>query len=229
MGKRQLGQMQPFELVLTLIVADLATIPMVESSVPILHGIVPLLTLVSLHYFLTIITRKSDALNKLVSGKPVIVINPKGIDYSALKKLNISLDDLFETIRSCGSFSLDEVQYAIVETNGKVNVLTKKDFTPLAIGNAMISDGKNIKLKALEKIDENTIPITLISEGSMLKNNVKIAKLEEKDILNLLKRVKTKKIKDVLVLTIDGNGKVYFQTKKGTYKVFNINYSQEIV
>ena len=81
MGKRQLGQMQPFEFVLALIIADLATIPMAESSVPILHGIVPLLTLVTLHYFLTIITKKSEIFNKIISGKPVIVINPRGIDY----------------------------------------------------------------------------------------------------------------------------------------------------
>ena len=129
MGKRQLGQMQPFELVLTLIIADLATIPMAEASVPILHGVIPLLTLVVLHYFLTLLTRKSEILNKVISGKPVIVINPNGVDYNAIKNLNISIDDLFESVRGCGYFSLDEIQYAIVETNGTVNVLAKKDFS----------------------------------------------------------------------------------------------------
>ena len=131
MGKRQLGQMQPFELVLTLIIADLATIPMAENAVPVLHGVVPLLTLVCLHFLLTILTRKSDVLNKVISGKPVIVVNPDGIDYDALQKLNISIDDLFEAIRGCNYFSFDEIQYAIVETNGTVNVLPKKDYAPL--------------------------------------------------------------------------------------------------
>ena len=81
MGKRQLGQMQPFELVLALIIADLATIPMAEIGVPVLHGIIPLLTLVILHFILTLLCRISAKFSMLVSGKPVIIINPKGIDY----------------------------------------------------------------------------------------------------------------------------------------------------
>ena len=229
MGKRQLGQMQPFELVLTLIIADLATIPMAESSVPVLHGIVPLLTLVTMHYFLTLITRKSDLLNRVISGKPVIVINPNGIDYNALKQLNISLDDLFEAIRGCNYFSIDEVQYAIVETNGTVNVLPKKDFSPLTV-----SDIKNAKFekensKLLLDEEKTTIPVTLISEGTVMKNNVEIANVDDDFIAWVLKKTNTKKIKDVLVLTLDSNGKIYFQTKKGKGIVLESSYSKEAV
>ena len=101
MGKRQLGQMQPFELVLTLIIADLATIPMAEVSVPVLHGIVPLLSLVILHFLLTLLCKNSQWLSKVISGKPVILINPKGIDYSAMKKLNLATDDIFAALREC--------------------------------------------------------------------------------------------------------------------------------
>ena len=119
MGKRQLGQMQPFELVLTLIIADLATIPMAEVSVPVLHGIVPLLTLVILHFVLTFLSKISNKFASFLSGKPVIVINPDGIDYKALKNLNISVDDVFEAIRGCGYFKIEQIQYAIMETNGK--------------------------------------------------------------------------------------------------------------
>ena len=231
MGKRQLGQMQPFELVLTLIIADLATIPMAESSVPVLHGIVPLLTLVAMHYFLTLITRKSDLLNRVISGKPVIVINPNGIDYDAVQKLNISLDDLFEAIRGCNYFSIDEVQYAIVETNGTVNVLPKKDFSPV-----VISDLKNTKIEINDKkaktvLDEEktTIPVTLVSEGKVMKNNIKVANVSEDFISWVLKKTCTKKIKDVLVLTLDGNGKIYFQTKKGKGMVLQSTYYKEAV
>ena len=99
MGKRQLGQMQPFEFVLTLIIADLATIPMAEVSVPVLHGIVPLLTLVVIYFILTVITKSSQILSKFISGKPSIIINPKGIDYEAIKKLNLSTDDIFASLR----------------------------------------------------------------------------------------------------------------------------------
>ena len=102
MGKRQLGQMQPFELVLTLIIADLATIPMAEVSVPVLHGIIPVFTLVLLHFVLTAFSKLSPKFGYFISGKPVIVINPKGVDYKALKALNLSIDDLFEAIRGQG-------------------------------------------------------------------------------------------------------------------------------
>lgn len=230
MGKRQLGQMQPFELVLTLIIADLATIPMAESSVPILHGVIPLLTLVTVHYFLTIITKKSDVLNRFISGKPIIVINPKGVDYNAIKSLNISVDDLFEAIRGNGFFSLDEIQYAIVETNGTINALSKNDFSPVTLGNLKeISNGNSFKLKNISEIDAPTIPITLIAEGKINKNNLKAASLEENDIKKILEKTKTKNIKNVLILTIDGNGKVYFQAKKGNYQTFTYPYSKVVI
>ena len=230
MGKRQLGQMQPFELVLTLIIADLATIPMAEASVPILHGVIPLLTLVVLHYFLTLITRKSEILNKVISGKPVIVINPNGVDYNAIKNLNISIDDLFESVRGCGYFSLDEIQYAIVETNGTVNVLAKKDFSPVTLGN--ISEtlkNSSISEKKLENIDETTIPMTLIAEGKINKNNLKLANLEKSNVEEILKEANFKRVKDVLILTIDGNGKIYIQGIKGKYQTLTYNYKKEVV
>ena len=230
MGKRQLGQMQPFELVLTLIIADLATIPMAEASIPILHGIIPLLTLVVVHYILTLISRKSDKLNRVISGKPVIVINPRGIDYNAVKSLNISIDDLFEAIRSCGFFSIDEVQYAIVETNGTFNVLSKKDFSPVTIGDlSNISNKNNSMKKNIKNIDETTIPITLIADGKINKDNIKLANLTEDDFNKILKIIKVKKIKKILVLTIDGNGKIYMQEKKGNYSIFSFNKRREAI
>ena len=230
MGKRQLGQMQPFELVLTLIIADLATIPMAESSVPILHGLVPLFTLVTVHFFLALATRSSNFLNKVISGKPVIVVNPKGIDYQAIKNLNISVDDLFEAIRGCGFFSLDEVQYAIVETNGTVNVLPKKDSSPVTVGDLKETmPQENLKLEKLKEIDETTIPITLVAEGKINKNNLKLSKLNESKLQKIIKNAGGKHVKDILILTIDGNGKIYYQQKKGTFKTLEIDYSKEIV
>ncbi len=230
MGKRQLGQMQPFELVLTLVIADLATIPMAESSVPILHGLVPLFTLVTVHFFLALATRSSNFLNKVISGKPVIVVNPKGIDYQAIKNLNISVDDLFEAIRGCGFFSLDEVQYAIVETNGTVNVLPKKDSSPVTVGDLKETmPQENLKLEKLKEIDETTIPITLVAEGKINKNNLKLSKLNESKLQKIIKNAGGKHIKDILILTIDGNGKIYYQQKKGTFKTLEIDYSKEIV
>lgn len=208
MGKRQIGQMQPFELVLTLIIADLATIPMAESSVPVLHGVIPLLTLVVVHYFLTLISKNSVKFGNFISGKPVIVINPKGIDEKALHSLNITVDDLFEAIRGAGYFNLEEVQYAIMETNGTVNVLPKAEFSPVV--------NKDLKLK----IEETSIPVTLVSEGKLMKNNINLAGVDLLFIEKFMKKAGIDKISKVLVLTLNKSGTVYIQEKNKEFKTF---------
>ena len=209
MGKRQLGQMQPFELVLTLIIADLATIPMAEVSVPVLHGIIPLFTLVLLHFVLTSLSKISPQFGVFISGKPVIIINPNGIDYKAMKDLNLSIDDLFEAIRGQGFFSLEQIQYAIMETNGKVSVMPKAEFAPVTNG-----DMKN-------KIEDSNIPVNLVSEGKILKDNLKVAQVEENFILEFINsKVKGAKLKKVLVMTLDKQGNVFLQMMKGNSMTF---------
>lgn len=200
--------MQPFELVLTLIIADLATIPMAEVSVPVLHGIIPLLTLVVLHFLLTFITRSSAFLSKVVSGKPVIIINPKGIDYKAMKNLNLSTDDIFGALREMGYFSIDQVQYAIMETNGKVSVMPKAESAPATNG--------DLKLD----VDESFLPITLVSEGKVLKENLALAGFNDEKLEKLVKAQGCKSIKEILLLTVDKMGKSYLQLMKGEGKSF---------
>lgn len=210
MGKRQLGQMQPFELVLTLIIADLATIPMAEVAMPVLHGIVPLLTLVVLHYVLTLLCKVSTKFSNFLSGKPVIVINPEGIDYRALRDLNISVDDVLEAIRGCGYFKLEQIQYAIMETNGKMSVLPKSNFAPVTV--------QDMKLK----VEKSTIPVNIISEGKIMKENLAIAKVDESKIKEILDKAQVKKVKDVLIMTIDKNGSVFLQKFKGKYQTLQV-------
>lgn len=209
MGKRQLGQMQPFELVLTLIIADLATIPMAEVGVPVLHGIIPLFTLVILHFLLTMLTRSSTTMAAVVSGKPVIVINADGIDYKAMKKLSITVDDILEAMRGLGYFSLDQVEFAIMETNGKLSVLPKAEYAPAT----------NESVKA--KVEKSVIPVNLVCEGKIMKENLSIAMVDEKFVLNFLKEKNPHaKLKDVLVMTFDKNGQVYLQYKTGAKQVY---------
>ena len=206
--------MQPFELVLTLIIADLATIPMAEVSVPVLHGIVPLLTLVILHFILTIVTRSSQKISKFISGKPVILINPKGIDYDAMKKLSLSTDDIFAALRECGYFNISQVQYAIMETNGKVSVMPKAEFAPATNG--------DLKLD----IQNSFIPIILVSEGKIIKENADLAGLQDKQIQQLVKDNGNGTIKNCLLLTIDQTGLGFIQMIKGEGKEFS---SQKLV
>ena len=210
MGKRQIGQMQPFEFVLTLIIADLATIPMAEISVPLLNGIVPLLTLVFFHFVLTTLTRKSNLFSKIISGKPIIIINPNGIDYDAIKKLNITIDDLFEAMRGAGYFNIAEVQYAIMETNGKVSIMPKPDKSPVT--------SFDLKIKK-----ENTsIPLTIISEGKFMEDNLNLSSKNKDFFIKLIKKYKINTIKSILLLTITEQGEVFLQQKNKPCMVINI-------
>ncbi len=199
MGKRQIGQMQPFELVLTLIIADLATIPMAEMSVPLLHGIIPLFTLVLVHFLLTIISKKSTKFSRMLSGKPIIVVNPNGLDYEALRELNISVDDIFGAIRAKGYFKLEQIQYAIMETNGTINVMPKSEFSPVTNGDMDI------------KIEDERLPITLVSEGSLMKENLALANVDAEFVNKMLKKAKISSVKKCIVLTFDGNNQIYAQ------------------
>ena len=217
MGKRQLGEMQPFELVLTLIVADLVTIPMAEISVPVMHGIIPLFTLVFLHFLLTFLSAKSSHFSHFLSGKPVIVINPDGIDFKSLKNLNMSIDDVFEAIRGCGYFSIEQIQYAIMETNGKMSILPKAEYAPVT--------AQDMKLKT----EESSIPVNVINEGKIVKQNLPILKMREDDVEKIIKVAKIKKVKDVLVMTIDKNGKVFLQPFGKSGMVFNLKQKEKVV
>ena len=215
MGKRQLGQMQPFELVLTLILADLGTIPMAEVSVPLLHGIVPLITLVLVHYALTLITKASPKLGYFLSGRPVIIIDENGINYDALKKLNITVDDLCESLRGLGYFSFDDILYAIMETNGKLSVMPKISTTP-----ATLTDLNIVR-------PETPFPVTIISEGNFVEDNIISLKVNKKDVIDFLNK-KQINIKKILILTYCQNGNVYYQEKNKKYNTCNVKWESEM-
>lgn len=125
MGKRQIGEMEPFELVITLIIADLATIPMSDPTIPIWYGILPLFVIQVIHFFVVKLQCKSATVRKILSGSPVIVITPSGIDYQKLKQLDICEDELMELLRGKDVFDLQDIDYAIIESSGKLSVVPK--------------------------------------------------------------------------------------------------------
>lgn len=216
MGKRQIGQMQPFELVLTLIIADLSTIPMSEIEIPILHGVVPLLTLFVLHFIITIVSQKSTKLDRVINGKPVIIYSPTGIDYKALKSLSISVEDVLEGIRGKGFFSLDEVSYVIVETTGQINVMAAPSNCPVS--------RKDLNLE----FDKATLPITLISEGSIMKENMGVAGVDQDFIMRTIKKADINRVKDCLIFTLDKNGRAFIQGFNKQFQTLQLNDGSDI-
>lgn len=208
MGKRQIGDMQPFELVITLIIADLACIPISDSTIPIVFGMVPLFTLVILHYIFTLLNRKSIFFRKLLNGRPVIVIDNNGINYDALKKLNMTLNDLTEGLRTSQCFNINDVAYAIVETNGNISVLLKNSAQPVNNENMGI-DG------------ESTLNIILINDGKLLVDNLDYLGIQKDDITKVLEKEKIKDIDDILIMSVDQSGEIYLQEKYKHCKTLN--------
>jgi uncharacterized membrane protein YcaP (DUF421 family) len=207
MGKRQIGEMQPFEFIVTLIIADLATVPMSDANIPLLNGILPLAILVLLHYSITMLTRKSIMLRRIVSGKSVIVIGPNGIDYNALKKLNMNLHDLQESLRQLNYFSFEQVRYAIIETNGKMTVIPTAENSPATAGDIEANN------------PEPELPVLIISDGKVMKENLNKVNIDEIKLQNILTDLNIKSPKDLVVMNLDKSGKLYYQTKKSSFKV----------
>lgn len=212
MGKRQLGEMQPFELVITLIIADLATIPMAETALPLIQGIIPLITLVCIHYLICLLSRKSVRFRRLFSGKPVILLDPDGINYENMRKVNMNFNDLLEGVHSAGYFNLEELLYVILQTNGTMTIINRAPFSPLTANDMNIPK------------DNATLPMIIVSKGKIMNENMQLAKINENFIIKQIKKVGIKSIKDIMILTMNNNGKIYVQPREGKFEVIETNY-----
>lgn len=213
MGKRQIGEMQPFEFVVTLIIADLACIPMAELSVPLVHGIVPIVTLLVVHFLICFLSRKFMFARYLLTGRPAIVISPRGINYKELKELNMTIDDLMELVRGCDVFNISDIAYAIVETNGNLCVIKKSNVEP--------PTREDMKIKT----SPNGLPVNIIMDGCLMKENIEMTGIDEKFIMKCMDKAKIKKVKEVLLMTLDNNGEVFIQGRYAKeYYTFQMNY-----
>lgn len=202
MGKRQIGEMQPFELVITLIIADLACIPMADVSIPLLYGIIAVLTVFVLHETMTLLDLKFKPMKSLISGKPSVVVNKNGIDDYQLKRNNLDVSDLIESLRSAGYFSLESIDYALYEANGTFSALPKQDYEQM----------------------QTSLPLVIIDNGKYDSKNLGITGLGQEFFEGILKEQGVKKVKQVLVLTADGEGKMYLQQKGEKFRSFTVEY-----
>ena len=206
MGKRQIGEMQPYEFVITLIIAEIACIPLSDASIPLSYGIMSVLTIYFLHQVVCLIDLSIPKAKTLFGGSPSVVINKNGIDATQLKKNNLDVSDLLESMRSAGYFSLDDVDYALYESNGTFSALAKEN-----------TENKPASL-----------PILLISEGKFDTQNLVLTGKDKEYFLTKLSEQGFNELKKVLVMTIDGDGNAYAQEKGEKYKTFSLNL-QEIL
>jgi Predicted membrane protein len=201
MGKRQIGELQPYEFVITIMISDLASLPMQDTRLPLLQGIIPIITLLFLKTVLTQIGLKFQWTRKFVDGEPCILIHNGKINYSTLKKQQLNIDELLEELRLANYFNLDEIQYAILENDGQMSIL------PVDYNSSKKSSGSN----ASSQNAEVKLPQILISDGKVNKNSLTSIDKDEKWILDLLKKHNIASIKHVLIALYDTEGKFKFQ------------------
>ncbi len=210
MGKRQAGELQPFELVIAIMIADVASMPMNSSGIPITYGIVPIVTLLLLHNFIAFITMKSEKLRAVVSGKPSIIIHKGVIVEKELKRLNYNFNDLFEQLRTKNVINISDVHYAVLETNGELSVMLKP------------------QKRNLQPVDMNIDPpnpgfcYDVILDGKLKRKNLEALGFKEKDLMQLLSKKNIWDIKEVLIATSDETGSVFLQDYNGKQTTGNM-------
>ena len=202
MGKREIGQLQPFELAIAIMIADLAAVPMADLGLPITSGIIPIFALLVMHLLISYINMKSIFARQVICGKPKILIFRGKIDEKALKKEGVTINELQERLRGENIFNIADVEYAILETSGQISVVQKPD------KRTTIPADFNI----LPKYEG--IPYDLVIDGKIMTDNLKAI---GKDYNWLKKQVEKFGInpEQALIVTYNGSEQMFCQKKGG--------------
>ena len=203
MGKRQIGQMEPSEFVVTMLVANLAAIPMQDSGVPLYTGIVPLVTVLGVELVLSALSLRSIKIRKILCGKPVILIENGKIIQENLRKTRVTLDELTGHLREKDVLDLNAVQFAILETNGNLSVFPYPKERPASAKEAGIPARKQY------------LPITIISDGRLLSDNLKLSGRNEGWVQRTL-AARDATIQDTWLLTVDAADHIVWYRREGS-------------
>ena len=201
MGKREIGQLQPFELAIAIMIADLAAVPMAETGIPISNGIIPILGLLVMHLIISFLNLKSMKIREILCGKPAILIYRGKIDEKVLKKERFTLNELQERLRGSNIVNLGDVEYAILETNGQVTVIQKPD--------KRTTTPKDFNIMP----EYEGIPYDLVVDGKVMYKNLKNIGRD----YNWLKKEVNKfnmEPEEALIVTFDGGNQIFCQKKK---------------
>ncbi|SHI04675.1 Uncharacterized membrane protein YcaP, DUF421 family [Clostridium collagenovorans DSM 3089] len=201
MGKRQIGQLQPFEIVITVMISDLAAMPMQDNRIPLAFSAIPMIVLVILQILSSTAQLKSEKARELLSGKPTIIIEHGRIDMDALKEERININDLLEELRLKNFYNIKEIEYAILETSGQLSIIPKTNLT--------FATKEDLKIPTTQ----DSLPITLILDGKINTFNLNLINKDLEWLAGQLKRNNVTKPKDVYLAILDSNGDFYCQTK----------------
>ncbi len=201
MGKREIGQLQPYELAITMIISELVTLPMANNGVPLISGVIPVLVITFTQILLSFITTKSQFMQDLISGTYTIIIENGNLIEKNMIKQKYTIVELLEQLRLNGVSKISDVQYAILETSGQLSVLLKEPKRPVSA----------------EQLNINTtyegMPVNLILDGKLVTKNIDNVKITKKEIENVL-TTNNLKLEDVFYLSVDAQKEYYIQRKE---------------
>ena len=201
MGKRQIGELQPSELVVAIMISDLATMPMSDVSIPLVYGIVPIFTLVICEILISFLSLKSERIRVFLSGSPQILMRNGKIQKKELLHARVNIDDLMEELRKAGYFSLSDVDTVVLETGGNITVVpTKEAATP---------SNKDLGIETFQQ----NISYILVADGKIRYSELKHSGRDENWIKSTIKKQGISKVEDVFILSEDGGKNVYIQRK----------------
>lgn len=224
MGKRQIGELQPYEFVITILISDLVSMPMQDTRLPLILGIIPVITLLFVKTILSYIQLKSQLARRILEGEPCVLICAGKVNYNALKKQQINLDELMEEIRLAGYFDLEEIEYAILENNGQLSFLTTNINSNINIkGSTKANDKLNDTIDSANDIPNNhtvdnyneithpKLPIIYVVDGKINKNSLTTSGKSKEWIEIKLKQYSIDSIDKVLLAMTDTEGRFVYQ------------------
>lgn len=201
MGKRQVGELKPHELVITILLSAIAVIPLEENSMPLANCLVPILLFISLEIITSVISMKSLWFRNLLQGRPIFIIRKGKLDQKKLKEMRFTVDDVVDALRQKDIFDLSEVEDAVIETNGSISVLPKAKYKPLT------PDDINIEVK------EKGMPVTIVMDGKPVNEYFNEYKIRDSEIELILKS-QDRDVKKIMLLTVDDNGNTFLIDKE---------------
>ena len=203
MGKRQIGELEPSELVLTMMVSDLATVPMQDFGIPLLAGVIPILTLLALSMLLSQLSLRNLRFRALVCGTPAVLIKNGKVQQDVLRKNRYTLDELMEELRGQGISSIEDVKYAVLENSGQLSVLPRAEQQPPTAAQM-----------GMEVEDDVSLPVILVNDGRVIRRNLTACGRDENWLEKQLRAQKLSSPKEVFLLTLDEQDQVFCVPKE---------------
>lgn len=202
MGKRQIGELDPSELVVTILISDLAAIPMQDLGIPLFAGLVPIIVLVSTEILMSCIALKSRRFRRLLNGQPAIIIQGGKLDVRKLRQMRLTTDEVVETLRKQNVAAVSDVKYGVIEPDGTLSVVLKPAQQPVTA-----------EMLGLTPKDAG-LPMVVVSDGKLVERSLQLLQMDGKAIENRLKN-QSLAVSDVFLMTLDDCGNTFIQRKEG--------------